>query len=98
MYNLNVDDYFNDVAFRDWLIGSKLLAKKSSSDVISRLRRCTYFEPLDGYRDPAVYFSAIFKNPSAQSIAKGSRSSLYRASRLYFEFREHRSTLVDSSD
>jgi hypothetical protein len=80
-----------DVSFKNWLMVRKLLTKKASGDVVSRLKRCIKIQPLEGYDDPIEYFNAILQNPAVENIPVSSRNSMSRASRLYFEFANHNS-------
>lgn len=80
-----IDD-FDEVSFKAWLLAEKKLSVKASGDVVSRLKRCTNIERLDGHQDSTSYFDAILQYPEVESIPKSSRASMFRSCRLYFEF------------
>jgi hypothetical protein len=83
-----VDDFddFDEESFRAWLVSEKNLSLKACGDAVSRLKRCTNIERLDGHQDSTSYFDAILQYPEVESIPKSSRASMFRSCRLYFEF------------
>jgi hypothetical protein len=77
---------FDEESFRAWLLMEKKLSLKATGDAVSRLKRCTNIERLDGHDDSTSYFDAILQYPEVENIPKSSRASMFRSCRLYFEF------------
>jgi len=85
-YDSFVIKSFDEESFRVWLLTEKKLSSKATGDAVSRLKRCTNIESLDGHENSTSYFDAILQYPEVEEIPVSSRASMFRSCRLYFEF------------
>jgi DNA (cytosine-5)-methyltransferase 1 len=71
---------------RKWLIETKLLSKKSASDVICRLKRAKTFINIDISDNTETLLFHLSENPVFKTLTQSVRSQLKRAVRLYKDF------------
>lgn len=77
--------------FRTWLFSNTKLNKKSTSDVISRLKRASQFIDIFKTKDGDELLFKLGKKPKFNELGISVKSQLRRAVRLYKQYEKNKS-------